>query len=482
MHQHATATEPANADEGPPPGQFAITRHSIMLDGQKLTYQASAGKLQLKDDDGKPLADMFFVAYEKLPAESPSTRPVTFVFNGGPGSSAIWLHIGGIGPMRVDLPPDGIPGPPPYKLVPNEQTWLDVTDLVFIDPVGTGYSTPAPGVDPRQFYSVDGDISTMANFIRLYLTRYQRWLSPRFLAGESYGTTRAAGLSDYLFQRYGIQLNGIVFMSTVFNFETLDFAEGNDLPYELYLPTYTSLAIYHKKLTVADPEKTLADVEHWALTDYATALAKGGDLSPDDQQKIAAQLSAYTTLSPHFILQNHLRITPDRFRKELLNDDALTIGRYDGRLTAPDPDPAGSRAETDPSFDLYVPVYYDCFNDYIRTDLKYVTNVNYEELHPEGWDFGQHGEGYLNVTNSLMMTMLQNPHMRVLFASGYYDLATPFAETDYTAHHLNYTRQLTSRIEQTYYPSGHMLYHVEESRAKLKADVAAFIKSATGDE
>jgi carboxypeptidase C (cathepsin A) len=361
--------------------------------------------------------------------------------------------------------------------VENQDTWLDATDLVFIDPVGTGFSRPAEGVSTKEFWGVEQDISSVADFIRLYLTKYNRWSSPKFLAGESYGTTRAAGLSLYLADHFGIDLNGIVLISTVLNFQAIDGDGDNDLPFALFLPSYTAVAAYHHRIG-GDPDQARQASETWAINEYVTALAKGKDLTADEQAAIAQKLADLTGLPADFIRKSRLRISAEAFRKHLLNDQEKILGRYDARLTADDPTPATDDLSQDPSDALYYPVYASVANDYIRRVLKYETDVPYRviwQVWP--WDFGEK-DGFLEVSSRLREAMLQNRNLKLLVAAGYYDLATPFASVDYTIGHMDLGRQISQRITQTYYPSGHMIYHVASARQKLRADVGAFITSA----
>jgi carboxypeptidase C (cathepsin A) len=474
----SSTTQPADEDH------LSVTTHEISLHGQPLKYEATAGTIAIKDDEGKPQASFFFIAYRVLGVDS-SKRPVTFVFNGGPGAASVFLHLGTVGPMRLNNSPSGDPGPPPHQLVENQETWLDATDLVFIDPVGTGFSRPAEGVSTKEFYGVEQDISSVANFIRLYLTRYERWSSPKFLAGESYGTTRAAGLSLYLNDHFGIDLNGIVLISTVLNFQAISDDEGNDLPFALFVPSYTAIAAYHHRLAgdlQSAPDRAVAAAQVWATTDYMTALAKGNSLTADERNAVAKTLSQYTGLPQDFILKSRLRIGPWAFRKHLLNDQEKIIGRYDARLTAPDPTPATDDVSQDPSDSLYGPAYASVFNDYVRRVLKYETDVAFHDIAPviESWDFREKGQdmGYLYVADRLRQAMLENPHLRVLVAAGHYDLATPFASVDYTINHMDLGSQISERITQAYFGSGHMIYHVGSERQKLRADVGAFMTGA----
>ncbi|HSW44222.1 MAG TPA: peptidase S10 [Phycisphaerae bacterium] len=483
----------------------AVTHHVLSLPDGPLHYRAIAANMPMRDEAGKLKATVFFVAYEKeTPADyetgtkdsapstaaatqpacrEPSGRPITFVFNGGPGAAAVWLHLGTAGPVRITLTEEGHPLPPPYRLDDNSHTWLQDTDLVFIDPVGTGFSRPAEGEKTDQFYGVNEDIAWVADFIRLYTTQYQRWLSPRFLAGESYGTTRAAGLSEYLLDRYGLALNGIILISSVLEFQTLQPRDGNDLPYPLFLPTYAAVAWYHKKLPPdlqEDLDNTLREVGQWATENYAPALANTFALSDPQRREIVERLARYTGLPEDLISRNNLRIPPWVFQKQLLLSDQIIVGRFDGRITGHDPEPASSWTTYDPSLSQYFAAYSSTFNDYVRRTLKYESILPYEVLSDRvrPWRMGTPGEGFLSVADDLRSAMVKNPHMKILFASGHYDLATPFFATDYTINRLDVGPQGRRNITHTCYPGGHMMYHHQPSLARLKADVTAFILSA----
>ncbi len=483
-----------------------VSEHEILIDGQPLHYRTTAAKMPLKDDQEKLKAHMFFVAYEKLIEDKNNTdkqtdnktsytqpdtaqRPITFVFNGGPGAAAVFLHLGAAGPKRIQLGPKGMAPAPPFKLKDNPHTWLKVTDLVFIDPVGTGYSRPANDVEGKEFYGVKQDIQSVAEFIRLYATLYNRWLSPHFLAGESYGTTRAAGLSSYLLERYGIPLNGIIFISSVLDFQTIvaDRGQGNDLPYALYLPSYTATAFYHHRLTdnlQADLEKTLAEVEDWVTNVYTVALAKGNSLDNSQRQEIARTLSRYTSLPVDFILQSNLRIRPGDFRQRLLRDEQLLIGRFDSRVTGFNPEPTAGWPPYDPSGERYFAIYSSTFNDYIRRELDYRSTLIYEVLSPRvrPWEWESGGlQGYLSVSDNLRSAMTINPDLQVFFASGFFDLATPFFATDYTINRLDLSPQMRANIRNTRYRSGHMIYHNPASLKRLTKNISEFIQAATAN-
>jgi len=465
-----------------PEPKLSTTHHFIEINGKKLSYTATTGSIQLKDDTEKVRASMFFAAYTKDNGEDKSTRPITFAFNGGPGASSIFLHLGALGPKRALLG-DKNALPPPYKLEPNEYTWLVFTDLVFIDPVGTGYSRAASGVEAKEFYGVKGDIQSVGEFIRIYLTRYQRWLSPKFIAGESYGTTRAAGLSGYLQNKLGINLNGILLISEVLNFQTIIFSPGNDLPYVLYLPPYTLAALYHRKLSPAlqaDLSKTREEVEQFALDEYTLALAKGDGLSDGEKDKIIEKLVDYTGLPKIYIKNSNLRISTDAFVKELLRNENRRIGVLDSSIT-------GSykvhEFAEDPSVFVVTGPLVATWNDYVRNELKYETETPYEILSAkvnELWDWGSGtgGLGYLDVAKILQQAMSENKFLKVFIASGYYDLDTSYFATKYTVNHLGLDPSLRNNITLAYYDAGHQMYTHLPSLKKLTTDVAEFYKKA----
>jgi carboxypeptidase C (cathepsin A) len=372
--------------------------------------------------------------------------------------------MGAFGPQRVVMGgAEGQQPAPPYQLVQNDSSPLAFTDLVFIDPVTTGFSRHAPGENPQQFHSLEGDLESVAEFIRLYTTRFERWSSPKYLAGESYGTTRAAGLSQLLLQRHGMFLNGITLVSAILNFGTARFEVGNDLPYILFLPTYTATAWYHKKLPPelqGDLQKAIAEARRFALGEYALALMKGDKITPQERANVAKQLARLTGLSRRYVeLANH-RIAISRFTKELLRDERRTVGRYDSRLEGIDLDAVGERTEYDPSYAAVQGAYTAMFNDYIRTELKYETDLPYEILtgRVRPWDYGRFQNQYVNVAENLRQAMTQNPNLRVLIINGYYDLATPFFATEYTVSHLGLDPSLNSHISMSYCEAGHMMY------------------------
>jgi carboxypeptidase C (cathepsin A) len=372
--------------------------------------------------------------------------------------------MGALGPRRVSLPPEGTAPTPPYQLVDNDQTSLKYTDLVFIDPVSTGFSRAAPGENASQFHGYDADIEEVAEFIHLYLTRFERWTSPKFLAGESYGTTRAAGLSEYLLRHDGIYLNGISLISSVLNFGTIRFAPGHDLPYILFLPSYTAAAWYHKKLPADLQNGTLESAveqsRKFAAGDYTLALMKGDKLTAGERTDLAKKLARFTGLHPEFITESNLRVLVSRYFKELLRDQRRTIGRYDDRLLGIDLDSAGENAEYDASYASVQGAFTAAFNEYVRTELKWETDLTYEVLtgRVQPWSYSRQQNQYLNVSEQLRQAMTQNPALRVLSMNGYYDMATPFFATEYVISHMGLDPSLRGNVSFAYCDAGHMMY------------------------
>lgn len=466
------------------------TKHKVVVGGKTLNYTATAGTIILKEeveeDDGeiaKPKASIFFIAYTLDDVSEASQRPLTFSFNGGPGSSSVWLHLGVLGPRRVLLDEEGFAHSPPYRLVNNDHSLLDVTDLVFIDPVSTGYSRAVPGEKPQQFHDFKKDIESVGEFIRLYTTRYKRWSSPKFLIGESYGTTRAAGLSGFLQDRHGMFLNGILLVSSILNFQDARFDIGNDLPNILFLPSYTATAWYHKKLPKElqkDLQGTLEEVEAFAMGEYTLALMKGDKLPKDENEKIVGKLIRYTGLSREYIEQTNLRIEIHRFTKELLRDQGVSVGRLDSRFTGSDRDAAGEKPEYDPSYINIQGPYTACLNDYVRSELEFESDLPYEILTGRvlPWNYDKYQNQYVNVAETLRSSMTKNPHLKVFVANGYYDLATPYFATRYTFNHLGLNESLQGNISMSYYKAGHMMYIHQPSLAQLKSDLAQFIHTA----
>ncbi|HEX5226578.1 MAG TPA: peptidase S10 [Bryobacteraceae bacterium] len=484
-HPPSAAPHDAQAPANPTPPAVETKEtsdHSIDIRGKKLSYQATAGTLILKKDD-KPWANMFYVAYERTDAGDRAKRPITFAFNGGPGSASVWLHMGALGPKRVEMGADGEQPKPPYHLVDNDDTALEFTDLVFIDPVTTGFSRAAPGEKDAQFHGFDGDLNSVAEFIRLYLTRSGRWGSPKFLAGESYGTLRAAALSERLLENDGIYLNGITLISSVLNFQTLSFAPGNDLAYTLFLPSFTAAAWYHKKLAKdlqADMEKAIGESRKFAGNEYTVALMKGDKLTAAERTTVAHELARLTGLPESYVLQCNLRISEPRFTQELLRDQRKTVGRYDSRLEGDDLDAAADRPEYDPSYASVQGVFTAMFNYYLRADLKYKTDLTYQILTDkvQPWSYDHFQNRYVNVAEMLRQAMTQNPNLKVMIANGYYDLATPFFATEYTVNHIGLEPALSNHISLTYCDAGHMLYTKKNCLDNLHGAMADFYQKA----
>lgn len=457
-------------------------KHEVKVKGKTLHYSSTTGFLPLKSETGEVEANIFYIAYTLDPSDAGAKRPLMFSFNGGPGSSSVWLHMGALGPKRVKMLPDGSMPPAPYDTEANEQTWLDMADLVFIDPVGTGYSRATKPEHARKYNGVQGDLNGVGEFIRLYLTRNERWSSPLFLVGESYGTTRAAGLSGHLIEK-GVAFNGILLISTVLNFQTIRFTKGNDLPYTLYLPTYTATAWYHKKLPAdlqGDLQKAVNESREFASGAYAAALAKGDRLSQADRERIAARLARYTGLSMRYVQDSDLRIEIMRFCKELLREKRTVVGRLDSRLTGWDGANSSERPEFDPSNAAIRPPYTAAFGDYVRKELGYKSDATYYILGGglAGWDWGSAETGFTDTSDSLRAALAKNPHMKVFLAMGYYDLATPFFATEYTLSHLGADARVKSNVSTAEYEAGHMMYIHEDSLKKLRTDAGVFVRDA----
>jgi carboxypeptidase C (cathepsin A) len=459
--------------------------HVVQIEGQQVRYTATAGTLPIRNAAGKAIASLFFVAYTR-DGEDARARPVAFLYNGGPGSATVWLHMGSFGPKHVQLAAEGFQPAPPFHLTDNANSLLDVSDLVFVDAIDTGYSRPAPGEDPKQFHGVRGDIRAFGEFIRTYLSRFDRWASPKYLIGESYGTMRSAGLAGELQQQHGIELNGIVLISSVLDYLTKGYASGNDLPYVIFLPTYTATAWYHKKLPAdlqADFTKAIQEARAFSTGDYLLALEKGNRLPDAEKATIVQKLARLTGLSPEYIEQSNLRVTDMRFRTELLRSEHKTVGRLDGRFTGMDADAAGERQEYDPANEAIHGAFTAMFNDYVRQELKFDTEMSYPtsgDVRP--WSYDDFTNRYLNLADTLRSAMARNPFLKVFVANGYYDFATPFGGTEHTFAHIGFEPAYRDRIQLAYYDAGHMMYIRPSEQKKLKADIARFIQSTRGGQ
>ena len=454
-----------------------VTHHTTTVNGKALAYTATTGRLPLKRADGKIEGEMFFVAYT-LDGQDAAKRPLTFAFNGGPGSASVWLHMGALGPKRVVMQQNGFMPAAPYRVEDNPDTLLDRSDIVMVDAMATGYSRAANAELTKKFLGVKGDVQAFGEFIRLYLSRYERWSSPLFLLGESYGTTRAAGLAGYL-DDHGIAFNGVTLLSTAVDFATLEWNDSNDMPYFLLVPSFSMIAAYHHKLSAdltADVNKTRDDVVRWSLNDYAVALSKGDALSADEHRKIVEQLSHYIGLRPEVIEAHNMRIDVPTFMRELLLDQKLITGRLDGRFTAANP---GDRF-FDPASAAILPPYTSAFNNYLRTELNYKVDTPYrvfayDEPVFQKWDWGNAEEGFPSTAGGLRSAIIKNPYMKVLVMEGFYDLATPFAAANYTIDHLNLEPKYREGISFATYNAGHMVYIDRAEHDKMKKDLVQFM-------
>ncbi len=462
----------------------------ITIAGREIKYTALAGTMILREEAAdrekgfegeKARAQIFFVAYTKDDVEDKSTRPITFCFNGGPGSSSVWLHLGLLGPRRVVLQQEGELPPPPFKLADNDYSLLDESDLVLIDPVSTGYSRPVEGEKPREWHGFGKDIRSVGDFIRLYATRYQRWLSPKFLIGESYGTTRAAGLAGYLQDRHGMYLNGIMLISAALDFSTIDFQHNNDLPFVVFLPAYAATAWFHNKLRTRKPLRSfLNEVEAFAVGEYATALLMGDALSKTQRAQIVERVAHYTGLSAEFVERSNLRIKDQHFFKELLRDRGQTVGRLDSRLLGRDRLGVTEQPEYDPLMTTVAGPYSAAFYDYIRSELNFQADRAYEIITDfvNPWSYSEFEGRFVYVGETLRAAMTRNPYLKVFVASGMFDLGTPYSATDYTINHLGLHESARKNISMEYYEAGHMMYIHMPSLAKLKQDLAKFMRAA----
>ncbi len=477
----AQTTPPAKPEIRPEP-EPVVTQHELRLGSRTLKYTATTGRLPLTNEQtGQTEAHVFFVAYTLN--DAPANRPLMFSFNGGPGAASVWMHLGLIGPKRVKLNADGSYPPPPFQLVDNDKTFLDFADLVFIDPVGTGYSRAVTPELGRKFWGVDGDISSVSEFIRLYLTRNQRWHSPLYVIGESYGTFRAAGVAGYLINR-GVAFNGVLLISSILNFQTTNTLPGNDLPYMLLLPSYTATAAYHKRLAPdlqKDWKRAVKESEDFALNEYPAILAKGDRLTAAERSAAIKKLSRLTGLDEAYLDRANLRVVLQAFAKELLRGQGKIVGRLDSRLTAVVGPSNGETFDFDPLITAIVPPYRATVAEYLRGPLGYKSDLEYYVLGGGigNWDYGPLGRNGRDTSESLKQAFLKNPHMRLFVASGYFDLGTPYFATDYTLSHMNLPAEYRPQVVKQYYEAGHMMYIHDQSLEKLSKDVIGFMKATT---
>jgi carboxypeptidase C (cathepsin A) len=496
MSEHEVSDTNDGKPPEPPPHHeedSVSSRHSLRIGGEAIRYTATAGRVLLREEDGKKRASFFFTSYIRDEVEDPTTRPVVFAFNGGPGSSSVWLHFGVLGPRRAELDDQGRPVSLPGRTVDNEASLLDAADLVFIDPVGTGFSRGIPKDESKTFHHFTRDVESVAEFIHLYLSRHGRWGSPVFLAGESYGTTRSAALAGHLFDRFGLALNGILLISSILDFATAPFDKrtwtfppGSDVPYILFLPTYAATAWYHGVVAPRHRDRPLREfldeVEEFAMSEYALALLRGDRLDTARTADIAERVSEYTGLPVEYITRYRLRIEILRFCKALLRDQERTVGRLDSRFTGIDRFPDGDSMESDPSYDAILGVYTSAANDHIRRALGYQSDLPYEILSNEvhqAWDYEDFKNSQVEVVETLRSTMSRNPLMRVLVANGYYDLATPYFATEHTFSHMGLDPEIRANVDMRYYEAGHMMYIHQASLASLADDLRAFVRSAS---
>jgi len=460
-----------------------VTHHKITLGGKALAYTATTGRMPIKNEQEHTEAQMFYVAYTL--DNGGAKRPLTFAFNGGPGSATIWLHMGCFGPKRVKMLPNGFMPSPPFELEDNPNTLLDRSDLVFVDAIGTGYSRALSAELGKKFWSLSGDIQAFGEFIRLYLQKNSRWTSPIYLAGESYGTTRAAGLSGYLVD-HGVALNGITLISTILQFQTASLVTRNDLPYVLYLPTYAMTAAYHHKLgaeVAQDPEALRKEVEQWAATDYTVALQKGDGISAQERQAAVDHLARYTGLSKQYIEKCNLRVDLSHFDTELLRDEDKMVGRLDARFTGPNNSPTEQAPEFDPSEAAIRPPYTSVFGDYVKQELGYTTDLTYFVLGGGigRWDYQTSGwSGFADTSQALRHAFAKNPYMHVFVAEGLYDAATPYFAVDYTLDHMGLSAAAHNNIKRDHFNAGHMVYIDDKSMEKLKRDVDQLYEMSEG--
>jgi len=485
----AKPAEPPEKKE-PPKEETSATEHTVKVGGQAISYTATFGSIMIRDDKEEPTALIFYTAYTRTDTKDLSQRPLTFAYNGGPGSASAWLHMGAFGPRRVVTEDAKFTPPGQYRLTDNAYSLIDKTDIVFLDPVGTGYSHAVGKAANKDFWGIDQDVHSLAQVIRLYVSRNGRWNSPKYLLGESYGTFRSAALGNYLQEHDGMEMNGIVLISNVLDLSTLRFGAGDDRCYILYLPSYAATAWYHKMLKnpPSDMHALIADARKFAAGEYASALMKGSQLTDAEKADMAKKLSAYTGLSEDYLIKANLRVNLGQFREELKRASGETTGRLDARYTGYTYDLLSENAEYDPQSTAITGAYTAAINNYLREELKYKTDRNYSLLGGEpgrNWDWrrqdgrGRFFPGTPNVMEDLASAIISNPHLRVEVENGIYDLATPFFATEYTMEHLGLPAKLQGHIVEKYYDAGHMMYVNEGELAKLKENVAKFIEETS---
>ncbi|MEX1184917.1 MAG: hypothetical protein WEF86_17065 [Gemmatimonadota bacterium] len=482
---HALTPESASGQESPEPARWE-TDHSIVLDRGTVEYEAVVGNILLRDADDEPSGELFYTAYFRTNAPADVPRPIIFSYNGGPGSASFWLHMGIMGPRRVVTPTVGPQGPPPYPLVDNQYTMLDIADIVMLDPIGTGFSQAVGDTPGTEFWGIDEDAASLTQFIRRFLSEYSRWNSPRFLLGESYGTTRSAVLARHL-QDANIDLNGIVLVSSVLDFQTIQFPPQAIIPYIVNVPAYAVTAAYHNALPggqPADLEAFKKEVERWAISDYATVLLAGSTADPAERFRVITQMHEYTGLSPDYLDRANLRVTSPDFRQELLRERGLQVGRLDARFTGPIGDPLDRTPSHDVQATAIASAYTSAFNAYLRDELGYTGDRQYTPsgaARPWNWsrDGGGGGRGDTpNVAPDLADALLRNPQLEVLLINGIYDLATPYFAAVWTMDQLGLEPALRDQIRRADFAAGHMMYVENELLEQWRSVLESFIREA----
>jgi carboxypeptidase C (cathepsin A) len=475
------AAKDANAFAKIPDASHAPVRvtNTVTIAGERVTYVAETGMLPLLKPDGTSRASVFYVAYTRTDDKAHAKRPVTFCFNGGPGSASVWLHLGALGPRRAKMNEDGSQPAPPFALVDNEFSILNASDLVFIDPVQTGFSRPAKDEKPDQFAGVQGDLDSVGEFIRLWTTRHDRWLSPKFLCGESYGVFRAAGLAEHLRSRYGMYLNGLILVSGVLDFGTISGDTGNDLPYPLILPAYAAAAHFHKKLPAdlqSDLPKALAEAREFAKGEFTSALLQGAALPADERKKVVAELVRLTGLKASVIGDNNLRVDPFVFRKQLLHDEGLILGAYDARLTGRDGDAARTGAGFDPSAAAVMGPFSAAMNSYVRSELKFEDDLPYELIAGvQPWNYGVRNN-YANDSEELASVMNQEPYLKILVLGGRCDLVCPIDTMRHSLAHMPLADAYRKNVSFAEFDAGHMMYINLPDLKKLQTELEKFLR------
>jgi carboxypeptidase C (cathepsin A) len=480
-----TAAASDAAKKEPPKPEQSVTQHTAVIGGVPVAYTATAGTLIVRNAKDEPWASMGYTAYVRKDAGPAAKRPIAFCYNGGPGSSSIWLHMGALGPRRVVVSDAEATPPPPYQVVDNAYSPLDKTDVVMIDPVGTGFSKPVGDFKDKDFWGVDPDIESVSRFIQQYVTDNGRWNSPKYLIGESYGTTRSAGVVDWLQSKAGMSFNGVVLVSVAMDLGAIFALPGNDVPYPLYLPSYAATAAYHKVVPApADLNAWLAEVRRYAAGDYTAALAEGARLPEDRRTAVIKKIHEYTGLSEEYLRLADLRVSESEFMQELERQKGVTVGRLDSRFAGPTMDPLAKETEDDPQSNAISGAYTAAFLDWLHDGLKFGEGKTYAVSCDAflTWDFKHKIPGLpfpsptlTNTGIDLNRAMLFNPNLRVLVLNGLYDLATPFSGTEYQMAHVSPRRDVQARIEMKYYPAGHMMYVYETSLKAMKADIADLI-------